>query len=285
MASVSNILITGTSKGIGFETALACGRAGHAVFATMRNPAQSTLGQAAAQENLPIHISIMDVNSDSSVSEGIAAILSTHGSIDVLVNNAGIERMGSIEEAPLADFRAVMETNYFGVLRCTQALASHMRQRKSGCIINISSVAGRLACAPMAAYTASKFALEALTEALACEMKAFNVRVALVEPGIIDTDMARSIGTKDTNSHYPHLARFSAMFTNALNTPTPSSLVAQSILDIAQGDTWQLRHPVGPDALPFLAWRATMTDEEWVTLNTGPDETFFAALAAAFGPS
>jgi len=279
---MATILITGTSRGIGFEAALTCARAGHTVHATMRSPLQSGLAQSAAQEKLPIHIFTMDVDSDKSVSETIAGILNTHGPIDVLVNNAGIEHMGSIEESPLTAFRAVMETNYFGVIRCTQALATHMRLRKSGCIINLSSVAGRLACAPMAAYTASKFALEAMTEALACEMKAFNVRVALVEPGIIDTDMARSVGTKTTNSHYPHLARFNAMFSSALDTPTPATLVAQAILDIAEGDTWQLRHPVGPDALPFIAWRTSMSDEEWVSLNAGSDEAFFEALGRAF---
>ena len=163
-----SVLITGTSKGIGLESALAFGRAGHKVHATMRKPSHSPeLAEAAARENLPITISTMDVDSDQSVSDGIAQIMKDHGPIDVLVNNAGVERMGSVEELPLSDFRAVMETNYFGALRSIQALAAPMRQRRSGCIINVSSVAGRVANAPMAPYTASKWALEALSEALA----------------------------------------------------------------------------------------------------------------------
>ena len=185
---MAKVLITGTSTGIGLATALALGRAGHNVYATMRNPARAPeLGERAAQERLPIKVSVMDVDSDSSVKTAMADIHKDAGHIDVLVNNAGVERNGSVEELALADFRAVMETNYFGALRCIQAVVPQMRQRKSGCVINVTSVAGRVASSPLAPYTASKFALEALSEALAQEMKTFNVRVAVVQPGIIDT--------------------------------------------------------------------------------------------------
>ena len=190
---MASVLITGTSKGIGFETAVAFGRAGHQVHATMRNPSQSPLlAETAARENLPIQVATMDVDSDLSVSDGIAAILKDHGPIDVLVNNAGIEAVGSVEELSLARFRAVMESNYFGALRCIQALVPQMRRRRSGCIINVSSVAGRLSCPPLIPYCASKWALEALSEGLAGEMKTFNIRVASVEPGIIATSIAGS---------------------------------------------------------------------------------------------
>ena len=110
---MASVLITGTSKGIGFETALAFARAGHQVHATMRNPPQSpALAATAAREKLPITISTMDVDSDASVSNAIAAIQKNRP-IDVLVNNAGIEGVGPVEEFPLAKFRAIMETNYF----------------------------------------------------------------------------------------------------------------------------------------------------------------------------
>src|SRR5271165_7321311 len=123
----------------------------------MRNPWHSPeLAETAARENLPVTVSTMDVDSDQSVSQTIATIEQDHGPIEVLVNNAGIERMGSVEELPLAEFRAVMETNYFGALRCIQALLPQMRQRRSGCIINVTSVAGRIASPPLAPYTASK---------------------------------------------------------------------------------------------------------------------------------
>ena len=281
---MASVLITGTSKGIGFEAALAFGRAGHTVHATMRKPSQSPeLAETAAREKLPITVSAMDVDSDESVSRGIESILKDHGPIDVLVNNAGVERVGSVEELPLDEFRAVMETNYFGAIRCIQALAPHMRQRRSGCIINVTSVAGRIASAPMAPYTASKWALEALSEALAGEMKTFGVRVAIVEPGIIDTAMARRIGVSPSPSPYRQRERFAALFTAALKNPAPPSLVAKKIVEIAESDTWQLRHPVGPSAAPFLQWRAGMTDEAWVDLNASDDETWFRGIERDFG--
>jgi len=281
---MARVLITGTSKGIGFEAALAFGRAGHKVQATMRNPAQSPeLAQMAARENLPITVSIMDVDSDESVSHGIAQIQGGHGPIDVLVNNAGVERVGSVEELPLADFRAVMETNYFGALRCIQAVTPHMRKRRSGCIINVTSIGGRITSAPLTAYNASKWALEALSEALAGEMKTFNVRVAIVEPGIIDTAMARRIKDPGADSPYRQTARFGALFTASLKNPVPPSLVAQKIVEIAQNGTWQLRHLVGPDAAPFLQWRSQMTDEDWVHLNASDDETWYRSLERHFG--
>ena len=270
---MASVLITGTSKGIGFEAALAFGRAGHAVHATMRKPSQSPeLAVLAARERLPITVSAMDVDSDESVSDSIAAVLK-NGPIDVLVNNAGIERVGSVEEVPLAEFRAAMETNYFGAIRCIKAVVPHMRQRRSGCIINVTSVAGRIASTPMAPYNASKWALEALSEALAGEMKMFGVRVAIVEPGIIDTAMARRISVPSNPSSYPQRERFAAMFAAALKNPTPPSLVAEKILEIAASDSWQLRHLVGPDAAPLLQWRAGMTDETWVEQNASGDET------------
>jgi len=275
---LATILITGTSKGIGFEAALAFARAGHKVLATMRNPSQApALAEIASKEGFPIAVSQMDVDSDESVRDGIAAML-VQGPIDVLVNNAGVEGIGSVEEQSLARFRAIMETNYFGALRCIQAVVPQMRKRRSGCIINISSVAGRVSAPPFASYTASKCALEAVSEALAGEMKTFNVRVALVEPGIIDTDMAHRIGTPGAESPYRQAGRFAAVFSNSLQQPVPPSLVAAKIVEIADSGTWQLRHPVGPDAIPLMQWRNGMTDEKWVEVNAADDATFFASL-------
>ncbi|MBV8675476.1 MAG: SDR family oxidoreductase [Acidobacteriaceae bacterium] len=276
---MASVLITGTSKGIGFETALAFARAGHEVYATMRNPSQSPmLAGTAAREKLPIKVSQMDVDSDESVREGMAAILRDAGAIDVLVNNAGVEVLGSVEELPLAKFRAIMETNYFGAIRCIQGLLPQMRKRCSGCIINVSSVAGRISCPPMTSYSASKWALEALSEGLAGELKTFKVRVAIVEPGIIDTAMARRFEDPVDQSAYGQRARFAAMFAEGLKEAPPPSVVAAKILEIAESGTWQLRHPVGPSALPFLQWRSGMTDEAWVDLNAGDDATFFRSL-------
>jgi hypothetical protein len=158
-----------------------------------------------------------------------------------------------------------------------------MRERRSGCIINIASVAGRIACSPLAPYRASKFALAALSESLAQEMKPFSVRVAIVEPGIIDTPMARRIEKPESPSRYPQQRRFAAMFAASLKTPAPPSMVAEKVVDIVESGTWQLRHPVGPDAEGFLGWREAMSDEEWVDWGALDDDGWYARLKADFG--
>ena len=281
---MSSVLITGTSSGIGLATALALGRADHRVYATMRNPARAPkLAQTAAKEGLPLTIFAMDVDSDTSVAEGVSKIYKEGGHIDVLVNNAGIGRTGSVEELAPGEFRAVMETNYFGPLRCIQAVAGQMRELKSGCIINVTSVAGRISQSPFAAYAASKWALEALSEALAQEMKMFNIRVAIVEPGIIETPMARRAENPPVASLYPQPRRFSGMFAASLKNPVPPSLVGEKILEIIESGTWRLRHPVGPNAAPHLQWRATMTDEEWVDWGAADDDTWYRRVESDFG--
>jgi NAD(P)-dependent dehydrogenase (short-subunit alcohol dehydrogenase family) len=280
---MKSVIITGTSKGIGLETALAFGRAGYKVFATMRNlEGAGELKQKIKEEGLPIFIHAMNVDSDESVSQCIKAIVKENGPVDVIVNNAGIEVHGSVEELKMDDIRAVMETNYFGVIRCIQAVLPQMRKDKYGCIINVASVAGKISSTPLGAYAASKYALEAISEALAQEVKQFNVRVAIVEPGIIDTKMARDISIED-KSIYPQVNRFGGLFKASLKTPQHPSIVGEKILEIAESGTWQLRHPVGPDAQPFLDWRASMTDEEWVNWNGASDEEWYNAVANSFG--
>lgn len=281
---MSTILITGASRGIGLAAAIVLARAGHTVHATMRNPASAPiLVRIAREELLKIIISPMDVNSDASVSENIRSIEETYGPIDVLVNNAGIEGHGSIEETPLSDFRAVMETNYFGCIRCIQAVMPGMRKRRNGLIINISSVAGRIASPPLGPYNATKFALEALSESLAAEAGMFNIRVAIIEPGIIETDMARSITHTPPDQIYPHVKRFSGLFSAALEHHVSATLIGEKIQEIITSGTRQLRHPVGPDSIPFLQWRASMTDEEWVALNGVDEDTWYNTMQSSFG--
>lgn len=281
---MAHVLVTGTSTGIGFETALVLGRAGHTVYATMRSPSRAPqLGQVAAQEKLPVSILAMDVDSDSSVADAFGKIKGQGGRIEVLVNNAGIERKGSVEDLPLEAFRATMETNYFGALRCIRAVLPKMREMRGGCIINVTSVAGRIATSPLAPYTASKFALEALSEVLAQEMKPFNVRVAIVQPGIIDTPMARRIETPQGGSPYRQVGRIAGLFQASLRNPTPPTEVAEKIREIIESGSWQLRHPVGPDAEPFLAWRASMTDEQWVEWGALEDEAWYERVQNDFG--
>jgi NAD(P)-dependent dehydrogenase (short-subunit alcohol dehydrogenase family) len=260
---------------------LELGRAGHTVYATMRNPARGgELAAHVAAEKLPISILTMDVDSDRSVDECFAAI---SGPIDVLVNNAGIERHGSTEELAMQDFRDIMETNYFGAIRCIRKVVGPMRERGSGCIINVTSVAGKISCSPLGAYAASKFALEALSESLAQEVKPYGVRVAIVEPGIIDTAMAHAIEGPPP-SLYPQGRHLSALFHAGLQAiPRPPGIVAGVIREVIESGTWTLRHTAGPDAAPFLAWRAAMNDDQWIEFNCLDDEAYRARVKQDFG--
>ncbi|KIC94869.1 SDR family oxidoreductase [Flavihumibacter solisilvae] len=281
---MANVLITGASRGIGMAAALTLARAGHKVQATMRNPSGSPeLSKIASQESLPIIISEMDVDSDVSVDVRISTILRENQHIDVLINNAGIEERGTMEELEMDRFRAVMETNYFGPVRCIKAVLPHMRERRNGLIINIASVAGKISCSPLGPYSASKFALEAISESLAQEVKPFNIRVAIVEPGIIDTAMSRGIADHFRETAYPTSERFSNLFRAALENPSSTSYVSEKILEIIQSKDWKLRHPAGPDAEPFLQWRLSMSDEEWVDWAAADDETWYKKVEQDFG--
>jgi len=277
-------LITGTSSGIGLATAVSLARRGHKVIATMRNlEAATELQKIISTEQLPITVADLDVNDDSSVQRSIGRALAENGRIDVLVNNAGVGLGGSVEELPLDVFREVMETNYFGALRCIKAVLPSMRERRHGCIVNVTSISGRIALAPQAAYAASKWALEALSECLAQEMKAFNVRVAIVEPGVIATPIFSKARPLPTDSPYPHARRQRALIAASLAQPTSPYVVGEKIRQIVDSDSWQLRYPVGPDAEPVLKWRAGKTDEEIVQLGGASDEEYKMIAKREFG--
>jgi NAD(P)-dependent dehydrogenase (short-subunit alcohol dehydrogenase family) len=272
--TMKTVLITGTSTGIGFATAVSLMRAGHDVFATMRNPGKSPeLLALAAKEGLPIAVIPLDVDYDQSVAAGVAHVLKARGRIDVLVNNAGIAQLGSVEATPLAHYRQAMDTNFFGALRCIQAVLPGMRERKSGRIISVTSVAGRLASAGQSAYCASKFALEAASESLAAEVKPFNIRVNVVEPGVIETPI---FGKADDVSAdlYPGPRRMNAVFAASLEQPVPASVIGDQIRDIVAGDDWQFRHLGGPAAAAIVAWRASMTDEQFIAFGALDDDAW-----------
>ena len=277
-------LVTGTSSGIGLATAATLARGGHTVIATMRNlESAGELQKIVAAEKLPVSLAALNVDDDASVESALGKVLAEHGRLDVLVNNAGIGGGGSVEESSTARFREVMETNFFGALRCIKAVVPGMRERRHGCIVNVTSVSGRLAMAPAAAYCASKFALEALSECLAQEMKAFNVRVAIIEPGVIATPIFSKAKPIPDNTPYPHARRQRALFAQSLTNPTSPYIVGEKIREIVDGDSWQLRYPVGPDAVPFLKWRASKTDEEVVNLGGASDEEFKLLAKQEFG--
>jgi NAD(P)-dependent dehydrogenase (short-subunit alcohol dehydrogenase family) len=277
-------LVTGTSTGIGFATAVTLARGGHKVIATMRNlDGADELKKIVSVEKLPVTVAALNVDDDASVNNAVGKALAEHGRIDVLVNNAGIGARGSVEEVPIAVFREIMETNFFGALRCIKAVVPGMRERRHGCIINVTSVAGRMVLAPQAPYAASKWAFEALSECLAQEMKAFNVRVAIIEPGVIDTPIFNKPRPSPKDSPYPHARRLAAVFTASLAKPTSPFVVGEQIRQVVDGDSWQLRYPVGPDAVTVLKWRTNKTDEEIVELGGASDEEYKTMIKREFG--
>ena len=280
---MSNVVVTGSSTGIGQATALSLARAGHRVYATMRNPdAAAPLLRQAREHAEDIRVIALDVDSDESVQGCFRGILD-EGRIDALVNNAGVGGGGSIEETPIDSFRACMETNLFGTLRCARAVIPGMREQGSGCIVNLSSVAGRMGLAGHGPYAATKFAVEGLSEVLAQELAGFGIRVAVVEPGVIATPIFQKAPPNPPATRYPHRARLQAFFRASLAAPAAPSVVGDLIRDIIESGPGPLRYPAGPDAEPLLAWRESQSDREWMALGALDDEEWAASLEAALG--
>src|SRR5262245_54214458 len=236
----------------------------------MRNLGKAQpLREAAAKEDLPVDVIELDVTSQASVDRAFAAVRA-NGPVDVLVNNAGIGGATPLELTPEAEHRAMFETNYFGAIRCIQAVLPGMRERGRGAIVNVTSIAGRIATANQIAYSASKFALECAGEALAQEVRRFGVRVVNVEPGVIMTSIFENSAEAtryDKNSPYKQtMRRNGKLFAAGFRTAAQPQLVAETILESITTPTYKLRWAVGEDAKGLSAGRAKITDEEFVAL-------------------
>ncbi len=191
---MKNIIITGSSSGFGLKSAKDFADKGYNVFATMRNPDAKNAEKKAELEDYSAQIKVidMDVTKDDSVSKAMNAIISEAGTIDVLINNAGIMYIGITEAYSVEQARFQMETNYFGAIRTMQAVLPAMREAGSGLIINTSSLVGRISPPFFSTYTATKHALEAYSQGLRYELSPFGVDVALVEPGPFGTGLLAS---------------------------------------------------------------------------------------------
>ena len=279
---MSVILITGCSSGIGYAAAEKLARNGHTVYATMRNPEGSPqLQEVADQEQLPITILQLDVTDDRSVQKAVDLVLSKEGVVDVLVNNAGIGSWGAVEELPIEFFKADMDTNYFGTLRCIKAVLPSMREKKGGSIINVASIAAKFYANFFSGYCASKAAVEALSEALAQELKPFNIEVTIVEPGVIKTPIftkAVNANYIPDNTNYPNIKRLLSFFAASLERETPPSVVADVINDIVERKSNKIRHLAGSDAAGLLEMRSSTSDEDWVTIGGIGDDDWIAAM-------
>ena len=280
-------LVTGTSTGIGAATALHLAREGHTVYASMRTPDVSgdALRGAAEEERLDLEVIKLDVDDSASVASAVGSVIENSGRIDVLVNNAGVLKLTSVEEVSLEEAKAVFETNVFGALRMMQAVLPGMRERESGTIVNISSVAGLLVSAGHGIYAATKYALEALSEAVAIETRRLGIRVIVIEPGFISTPILdKGIAVEVGEGPYaPHLRRMQVLYKNARGGADPPSAVAEVIADALDDPTPRFRYVAGKDAATVLSGRARMTDEEWIDMGREmTDEEYFAESGRRF---
>ena len=281
-------VVTGTSTGIGLATSLHLARNGYRVFAGMRNLAKAeNLQQAAAAESLPIEVLPLDVCDSDSVAAAFAIVAET-GPVDVLVNNAGIGGASPLELTPLEEHKQMFETNYFGAVRCIQATLSSMRERSSGCIVNITSAVGLQATPNQIAYSASKWALECLGEALAHEMYRFGVRVVNIEPGVIMTNIFENSADAtryDKQSPYqPLMRRNGKVFAAGFKRAVQAAIVAATILEAITTDHFQMRWPVGADAEGLMSARHVVPSEEWVSMGADlSDEQYNEKFKTYFG--
>ena len=249
MSKALRVLITGAARGIGRATAQALAKRGHSVVAT-------DISALSGLEGIQAHV--LDVTSDDSV----ARCLEEVGPLDAIVNNAAIFGGGPVEGYPLDRFRQMFETNTLGALRVIQAVLPAWRKRGSGVIVNVSSVNGRVSSPLRAAYSASKFALEALTESLHYEVRHFGIRSVLIEPGLIAT------GTKASEPHQGP-ADYAGLWEQCAGADTkmtgPSvpgpEVVALAIARAIEDPATPLRVPVGQDAEMILGLRRSLDDQ------------------------
>jgi NAD(P)-dependent dehydrogenase (short-subunit alcohol dehydrogenase family) len=281
-------VVTGTSSGIGFATSLHLARHGYRVFAGMRNLAKAEpLRTAAAEAGLPLEVIALDVTSNASIDEAFRTV-AAQGPVDVLVNNAGIGGASPLELTPEAEHRAMFDTNYFGAIGCIQAVLPGMRERRSGVIVNVTSIAGVIAMPNQIAYSASKWALECAGEALAHEVWRFGVRVINVEPGVVMTKIfensAGATRYDKTSPYLPLMRRNGKFYAAGFRNPSQPEDVARCILDAVNARDYRLRWRVGKDADGFAAGRPRMGDEGWIAMGADlPDDEYNGRIAQYFG--
>jgi NAD(P)-dependent dehydrogenase (short-subunit alcohol dehydrogenase family) len=267
-------VVTGSSRGIGFETSLTLAENGFTVYATVRNIDKvSNLKEGACRKNLPIEVLKLDVTDDSSVRQAIQSIRDKEDGIDVLVNNAAYTQLGSAEDLSSEEVYSQFNTNVFGIFRTVREIVPIMRnQQTGGIIINIGSANGFFGVPCNSAYAATKFALEGLTQSLRFELAPFGIKVSIIEPGAINTDVASysMYIPKKIQGNDVQISPFAEMTKSILekskvlikNGSSPK-LVADTILKIVNTDKPGWRYLAGADAEKLFEARTKMSDFEF----------------------
>jgi len=269
-------LITGASRGFGAEISKAVLAVGDKLVATARNvTGLDYLGREDRVFTAPL-----DVTDETKVRDTVHTALDHFGHIDILVNNAGISLLGAVEESSGADVERLYRTNVFGLLNVTRAVLPSMRERRSGHIINMSSVAGYSAYAGFGVYSSTKFAVEGITEALHLELAPLGIRVTVVEPGFFRTDILdTSKSLSETGEQIADYAETAGAMRNAVpgynhNQPGNPAKLAQAILEMVNAAEPPLRLPLGPDTLARMAEKNALIEREtsaWRALAASTD--------------
>jgi NAD(P)-dependent dehydrogenase (short-subunit alcohol dehydrogenase family) len=271
-------LVTGASSGIGADTALRLKEAGYTVYGAARRTERMSV-----LEDAGVHVLRLDVTDEDSIRAAVDSIVRQSGRIDVLVNNAGYGSYGSLEDVPMDEARAQIEVNVFGLARLTQLVLPHMRAQRGGTVINISSMGGRFVTPLGGWYHASKYAVEALSDALRMETRQFGINVVVVEPGSIRTEWgeiaAQSLKETSRTGAYSTLADGVATALAASSQPdarmtSAPSVIGRTIVKIANARRPRTRYRVGFGSAPtiFLRWLL-------------PDRAFDAVIRRAFAVS
>ena len=265
-------IVTGANSGIGRSTAITLAKNDYTVFATMRSLERGEKLKGIAQElNLVIKAVELDVSDTDSVNQGINEILNQTDQIDVLINNAGVGSNAVIEDVDIESDKSVFETNFWGVVRCIQAVLPTMRQQKSGHIIQVSSIAGRVGLPAQPIYSASKWALEGLSENLAHDLSSFGVRVSIIEPGVTRTAILGKNNTVPQNDDFENIyARMLDMYMQGIEANIRPEAVSETILQCLESSSHQLRWPVawGAETMVNARHDGSVSDEEWVEIGS-----------------
>ncbi len=260
-------LVTGSSSGIGLETALALARDGYHTIASMRDIGKAgELEYAAKKENLSIDVIELDVDKEEAIVSAIKKVVTDSGRLDVLVNNAGYGQFGCTEDVSVDDFRKQFETNFFSIVRIIQEVAPIMRKQNSGIIVNISSVVGKIGLPGSPAYISTKFALEGLSECLRYELGQFGIKTTLIEPGVIKTNFFNSMKIPESkiDPKYKELTEnILAGLKMMAEMGTAPSQVADVIIKAIHDDEILPRYIVGTDAAMFMEAKKMKTDLEF----------------------
>jgi NAD(P)-dependent dehydrogenase (short-subunit alcohol dehydrogenase family) len=280
-------VVTGANSGIGRATAIHLAANGYEVYGTVRDPDRAAkLRAMTAERNVEVQLVELDVADDDSTRAGFEEILRLAGHVDVLVNNAGVGANAVVEDASSQELLDVMNVNLVGAARCIRAVLPGMRQRRRGTVVNVSSVVGRIGALAQAPYTASKWALEGLSEELALEVAPFGIRVVIVEPGITKSAIfAKNVDLPDTDPDYePHYRRMFQMYAVGIPNATDPFEVAEVIHDAVTTDSPRLRYQTSWGGPELVQGRARMSDEEWVAMGAvDDDEGYYAGFEHAFG--